>query len=111
MISEADKNGKAKQILMESFDRRSVKRSNTQKLMDNMLRYKQQAVRKSREEEYEKKMDEWKSEGSFDLNTLGVEQKKPKRIIKRTRKVKPLTEQQRWSKELDEILEELERGE
>jgi len=66
---------KEKQILFESFNRRSLKRSNTQKIMDKMFQGRMSQIRKHREEEYDNKVREWKKQGSFDMSKLGFNQK------------------------------------
>ena len=69
-IKENKMISKEKQILFESFNRRSLKRSNTQKLMDRMFQGKQKQIRKFREEEYDNNVREWKKKGSFDISKM-----------------------------------------
>tara|TARA_Y100000590_G_C15045071_1_gene760387 strand:+ start:165 stop:383 length:219 start_codon:yes stop_codon:yes gene_type:complete len=72
-----------------------------------MVKYKSAEIRKSRDENYRKQVNEWSKGETFDFKTLGVVQKgTPK---KRVRKVRALTEQESWDRELQEILEELDR--
>ena len=102
-----------KKILFETFNRRSVKRDNTKRLMDNMLKSKKQHIRKYREEEYDSKVSEWMKQGTYDIDKLGHSQKNPSptsRSSVRPFKKETLHEQQDrlFYEELDSIIEELE---
>ena len=58
---------KEKQILKESYDRRNQNVKNTVKLMDKMLNYKLNALKRSRTEQYDNHIQEFKSKGeTFD---------------------------------------------
>jgi hypothetical protein len=101
---------KEKQILFESFDKRNLKRNYTINLMDSMLKTKRQHIKKSREEEYDNKVQEWKKNGTFDINQLGHYQKSTSPTSRSTvRPFKPQTLQEQrmleWEKELEEIQE------
>lgn len=109
-IKENKMISKEKQILLESFNRRSLKRSNTQKLMDRMFQGKQKQIRKFREEEYDNKVSEWKKQGSIDFEKLGHNQKSISPTSRST--VRPFNPQRlqeqrmlEWEKELEEIQE------
>ncbi len=109
MISKISKE---KQILLESFNRRSLKRSNTKKLMDRMFQGKMSQIRKHREEEYDNKVREWKKQGTFDMSKLGFNQKERISPTSRSdvRSFRNLHEQRLYedSIELGKILKELE---
>lgn len=63
---------KEKQILKESYDRRNQNVKNTVKLMDKMLNYKLNALKRSRTEQYDNHIQEFKSKGeTFDTDKLG----------------------------------------
>ena len=103
---------KEKQILFESFNRRSLKRSNTQKLMDRMFQGRMSQLRKHREEEYDNKVREWKKQGTFDMSKLGFNQKERISPTSKSnvRSFRNLHEQRLYedSIELGKILKELE---
>ena len=102
-----------KKILLETFDRKSIKRNNTKRLMDNMLKFKKQHIRRWREEEYDNKVSEWKKQGTYDISQLGHSQKNTSPTSRSSvRPFKPQTLQERriseWELELEKIKEELE---
>jgi len=103
---------KEKRILFESFNRRSLNRSNTVKLLDRMLQGKRLQIRKHREEEYDNKVREWKKQGTFDMSKLGFNQKERISPTSRSdvRSFRNLHEQRLYedSIELGNILKELE---
>jgi len=103
---------KEKQILFESFNRRSLKRSNTQKIMDKMFQGRMSQIRKHREEEYDNKVREWKKQGSFDMSKLGFNQKERISPTSKSnvRSFRNLHEQRLYEDlmELENIKEELE---
>jgi len=99
---------KEKQIFLESFNRRNLKRNNTKNIMDGMLRGRMKQLRKNREEEYLNKVEEWKKKPSFDISKMNQNvsptSKSPSRSFI------SLQEQRNrdfWN-ELDEIIESLE---
>ena len=98
-----------KQIFLESFDRRNLKRNNTKNIMDKMFQGKQRQIRKHREEEYDNKVREWKKQGTFDMSKLGVNQKVSPTSRSTVRSFQSLQEQRdrEFWKELDDILYEL----
>jgi hypothetical protein len=105
---------KEKKILFESFDKRNLKSNYTKDLMDNMLNSKRQHIRRWREEELDKKVQEWKKEGTYDINQLGHTQKSISPTSRSTvRPFKPQTLQEQriiqWDKELEEIQEWLDK--
>ena len=59
-----------KQIFLESFDRRNLKRNNTKNIMDKMFQGKMKQLRKNRQEEYLNKVEEWKKKPSFDISKM-----------------------------------------
>ena len=99
-----------KQIFLESFDRRNLKRNNTKNIMDKMFQGKQRQIRKHREEEYDNKVREWKKQGTFDMSKLGVNQKVSPTSRSTVRSFRNLHEQRLYedSIELKKIKEELE---
>ena len=101
-----------KQIFLESFDRRNLKRNNTKNIMDRMFQGKQRQIRKHREEEYDNKVREWKKQGTFDMSKLGFNQKERISPTSRSdvRSFRNLHEQRLYedSIELGNILKELE---
>ena len=103
---------KEKQILFESFNRRSLKRGNTVKLLDRMLQGKRLQIRKHREEKYDNDVREWKKQGTFDMSKLGFNQKERLSPTSRSnvRSFRNLHEQRLYedSIELGKILKELE---
>jgi len=109
MISKISKE---KQIFLESFDRRNLKRNNTKNIMDRMFQGKQRQIRKFREEEYDNKVREWKKQGTFDMSKLGFNQKERISPTSRSdvRSFRNLHEQRLYedSIELGNILKELE---
>jgi len=100
---------KEKQILMESFDKRSVKKNYTQNLMDSMLNSKQNHLRNRRKEEYLSQVEHFKKQGeTMDINKLGHTQKTNSPTSRSSvRPFKPQTLQEqriiKWEKELTEI--------
>ena len=109
-IKENKMISKEKKILFESFNRRSLKRSNTKKLMDRMFQGKMSQIRKHREEKYDNDVREWKKKGTFDIEKLGHNQKSISPTSRSTvRPFKPQTLQEQrmleWEKELEEIQE------
>jgi hypothetical protein len=105
---------KEKQILFESFDSKSKKRNYTIDLMNGMMNSKKKHIRKFREEEYDNKVQEWKKNGTFDINQLGHSQKSTSPTSRSTvRPFKPQTLQERrmmeWEKELEDIQEWLDK--
>jgi len=103
---------KEKRILFESFNRRSLNRSNTVKLLDRMLQGKRLQIRKHREEKYDNDVREWKKQGTFDMSKLGFNQKERLSPTSRSnvRSFRNLHEQRLYedSIELGKILKELE---
>ena len=103
---------KEKQILIESYDKRNLNYKNTKSIMDKMLNYRLGELKKSRNEEYSKKVQEWKKENSFDMNNLGYNQKERISPTSRSdvRSFRNLHEQRlsEWDIELKQIKEELE---
>jgi len=96
-----------KQILLESFNRRSLKRSNTKKIMDIMFQNKKNEIRRHREEEYDNKVREWKKQKTFDINTMFQNVSPTSRSTVRSFK-KLNEEKDKFYTELDEIIKELE---
>ena len=80
---------KEKEILMESFDRRSLKSDNTKSLMDSMFKSKQNHLRNRRKEEYLNQVEGFKKQGeTYDIKKLGYSQER--RMME-------------WEKELEDI--------
>lgn len=105
MISKISKE---KQILLESFDRRNLKRDNTKNIMDRMFQVKKNQIRKLREEEYDNNVRKWSKKKTFDMNLIN--QKVSPTSRSNVRSFQSLQEQREnefWT-ELDEIIESLE---
>jgi len=100
---------KEKQILMESFDRSSLKRDNTKSLMDNMFNSTINHISKRRKEKFLEDVETFKKQGeTFDYNKLGHTQKTNSPTSRSSvRPFKPQTIQEqrqiKWDKELTEI--------
>ena len=100
---------KEKEILMESFDRRSLKSDNTKSLMDSMFKSKQNHLRNRRKEEYLSQVEGFKKQGeTMDIDKLGYSQKTNSPTSRSSvRPFKPQTLQEqrmiKWEKELEEI--------
>ena len=90
---------------MERFQRKNLNLKKTMSLMNNMVKYKSAEIRSARNENYKKQVNEWSKDKTFDFSKLGVVQKTNK--PSRGRKVRHLTEQEVWDRELQAILEEL----
>ena len=101
-----------KQIFLESFDRRNLKRNNTKNIMDRMFQGKMRQIRKLREDEYDNNVREWKKRGTFDISKLGFSQKERLSPTSRSnvRSFRTLHEQRLLedSIELENIKQELE---
>ena len=99
---------KEKQILMESFKRRSLKSDKTKNIMDRMFNIKKQQIRKSREEEYDNKVTEWKKQGSFDTSLMNQNVSPTSRSTVRSfKRLQEQRDREFWN-ELDDIIDELE---
>lgn len=100
---------KEKEILMESFDRRSLKSDNTKSLMDSMFKSKQNHLRNRRKEEYLNQVEGFKKKGeTFNIDKLGYSQKTNSPTSRSSvRPFKPQTLQEqrmiKWEKELEDI--------
>ena len=100
---------KEKEILMESFDRRSLKSDNTKSLMDSMFKSKQNHLRNRRGKGVSPNATMLKKQGeTYDIKKLGYSQKTNSPTSRSSvRPFKPQTLQEqrmiKWEKELEEI--------
>jgi len=100
---------KEKQILIESFDRGSLKRDNTKSLMDSMFNSTINHISKRRKEKFLEDVETFKKQGkTYDYSKLGHSQKTnspTSRSVVRPFKPQTLHEQRRikWGKELKDI--------
>jgi len=108
MISKISKE---KQILLESFDRRNLKRNNTKNIMDKMFQVKKNQIRKNREEEYLNKVEQWSKQKSFDKSLIGQKERVSSTGRSHVRSFQKLVEQRKsdWELELENILKELDK--
>ena len=102
---------KEKKILIESYDKRNLNYKNTKSIMDKMMNFRLGELKKSRNEEYDSKVSQWKKQTSFDISKINQTSESPtsKSIV---RPFRPQTLQERrisqWELELEQIKQELE---
>ena len=104
---------KEKQILIESYDKRSQNKQNTISVLDKMMNYRRQKLKNSREEQYQNHIEDFKSQGeTFDISKMGFSQKQKVSPTSKSnvRSFRNLHEQRMYedSIELQEIIKELE---
>ena len=97
---------KEKEILFENFKKKSVNRNYTMDLIGLMMNSKRKQIRKTREEEYLNKVDEWSSQPTFDKSLIG-QNNKSKVPTRRSKEGSFQSLQERrineWEIELEEI--------
>ena len=99
---------KEKQIFLESFDRRNLKRDYIETIMNIGLDKKRQGIRKMREESYQELIDDLSKRKSFDKTLMNQKTSPTSRTPVRSWKQQQLNEQDEFDTELDKIIEELE---
>ena len=104
---------KEKQLFLESFNRRSLKRDYIETIMDIGLNKKRQGIRKMREESYQELIDDLSKRKSFDKTLMNQKTSPTSRTPVRSWKQQRLNElqeqrQTEFERELEEIIGELE---
>ena len=93
------------------FKRRNIKRNEIHKLMNKGLQQKMYTIRKMREESYSNLIDDLKKKKSFDKSLINQKVSPTSRSTVRSFKPQRLTEREKFYRELDMIIEELDREE
>ena len=93
------------------FKRRNIKRNEIHKLMNKGLQQKMYTIRKMREESYQNLIDDLKKKKSFDKSLINQNESPTSRSTVRSFKPQRLTEQEKFYRELDTIIEDLDREE
>ena len=104
---------KEKQILIESYDKRSQNKKNTISVLNKMMNYRRNQLKNSREEQYHNHIEDFKSQGeTFDISKMGFNQKQNVSPTSKSnvRSFRNLHEQRLYEDlmELENIKEELE---
>ena len=93
------------------FKHSNVKRNQIDKLMNQGLERKKYSIRKMREESYQNLIDDLKKKKSFDKSLINQNVSPTSRSTVRSFKTQRLTEREKFYRELDMIIEELDREE
>jgi len=102
---------KEKEILFENIKKKSVNRNYTMDLMGLMMNSKKKQIRKTREEEYLNKVDEWSSQPTFDRSLIGQNNTSVSTTPSKKTSFQSLQERRisEWERELEEINEWLDK--
>ena len=93
------------------FKHRNIKRGQIEKIMMNQLNQKRNSLRQRREESYQNLIDDLKKKKSFDKSLINQNVSPTSRSTVRSFKPQRLTEREKFYREQDMIIEELDREE
>ena len=93
------------------FKHRNIKRGQIEKIMMKQFNQKKNSLRQRREESYQNLIDDLKKKKSFDKSLINQKVSPTSRSTVRSFKPQRLTEQEKFYRELDMIIEDLDREE
>ena len=93
------------------FKHRNIKRGQIEKIMMKQFNQKKNSLRQRREESYQNLIDDLKKKKSFDKSLINQKVSPTSRSTVRSFKPQRLTEREKFYRELDMIIEELDREE
>ena len=93
------------------FKHRNIKRGQIEKIMMKQFNQKKNSLRQRREESYQNLIDDLKKKKSFDKSLINQNVSPTSRSTVRSFKPQRLTEQEKFYRELDMIIEDLDREE
>ena len=93
------------------FKHRNIKRGQIEKIMMKQFNQKKNSLRQRREESYQNLIDDLKKKKSFDKSLINQNVSPTSRSTVRSFKPQRLTEREKFYRELDMIIEDLDREE